>query len=429
MVVALGVIQYEFGLDQTLVQWVMNAYILSLASFVLVGGSLSHYLGARKGGLWGLILFAFFSFCCFLSPNIYLLLVFRAFQGISAAILIPSQSLLISRLFPKEKQGRVMGLIVSFSLGIGMVMPYFAGLLTELFSWRCLFLIYVPIALLGFFFGYRTFPKLAEEKKPFDGVGALYFVSAVGLLVIPCMNAPKYGLSYVSLLGGVLAFVLLIQRSLNTSFRFLDLSIFKYKSFASIALSISTMKFISMIGIFQMIYFEKTLHYSPSETGLLFTSSFIPTIASSTLGGFLADRYSTDVPSKMGYGLILISFLGFAFFPAGGVIQIMIPLILFGIGIPLVTTPLRALALTCLPNDKVAIGEGLLVSLQMIFASLGVAFIHVFTDFFQKINEIRLGSEVAMKVSFSWIHLFLSLIVALSFFVSLKIDSVQKRGV
>src|SRR5438105_3895699 len=145
--VALPILQSELGASVTAVQWVFEAYALVLASLLLVGGSLGDRLGRRRVFVAGTIVFALASIGCGLSPNIEALIAARALQGIGAAMLTPGSLAIIGASFPDDRRGRAIGTWSSFSAVSTAIGPPLGGWLIEHASWRFVFFINVPIAL------------------------------------------------------------------------------------------------------------------------------------------------------------------------------------------------------------------------------------------------------------------------------------------
>src|SRR6266436_2277553 len=144
--VALAALQTNLNATIVDVQWVIEAYSLLLAAFLLVGGSLGDYYGRRRVFLTGVALFAFASACCGFASNIGQLIAARAAQGFGAALLVPGSLAIISSSFPESERGRAIGTWSGFSAITAAIGPVIGGWLIEHLSWRAVFFINVPLA-------------------------------------------------------------------------------------------------------------------------------------------------------------------------------------------------------------------------------------------------------------------------------------------
>jgi MFS family permease len=181
-----------------------------------------------------------------------------------------------------------------------------------------------------------------------------------------------------------------------------------------------------MISIFQTIYCETVLNYTQIETGIIFSCSFAPALLFSVIGGYLTDRFSPKLPISIGYLLVIFSLFWLAFNSTPSLLDLLLSLIIYGMGLPLILTPSNALVLSCIPKDKVSVGTGMIVTLRMTAASLGLATIHLFTTTVQHIETPILGTEGAMVKSFSDVHLALALLFTFTFAITLLLHSKQK---
>ena len=431
--VALPAISEEFGASSTLTQWIVNGYTLLFACLVLLGSRIGNAIGPKKGFLLGMILFAIFSVMCGFSPNIGWLIGARALQALGASLMLPAQAAILSQLFPVHQQGRVTGLLMTLGIAVGFLGPLIGGLLTQMFSWRAIFWINVPITLIGFLLGHSSLPPMDPMRRPIDWKGFAYFVFTICPITILLMqihdwSLPNFLEKNLPLFAcGLISLIFLVRRTLTTENPFFDFTLFKYPAYLAILFSVCITKFIMMISIFQTIYCETVLHYTPIKTGLLFSCSFAPALLFSSIGGYLADKISPKLPISIGYLLATFSFFWLAFHGTPSLFDLLLSLIIFGVGLPLILTPSHALVLSCLPKDKVSVGTGMIVTLRMTAASLGLAMIHFFTTTVQRIETPLLGTQGAMVKSFSSVHLALALLFTITFVITLLLHRKQKE--
>ena len=430
---ALPAISEEFGASSTLTQWIVNGYTLLFACLVLLGGRIGDAIGQKKGFLIGILLFAFFSVMCGFSPNIGWLIGARALQALGTSLMLPAQAAILAKLFPVHQQGRATGLLMSLGMAVGFLGPFIGGLLTQMFSWRAIFWMNVPITLCGFLLGYFSLPQIESTKRSIDWKGFTYFVFTICPLITLLMQMRDWSTStfleknFPLLLCGLISFIFLVRRTLTTKNSFFDFTLFKYPAYLAVLLSVCLTKFIMMISIFQTIYCETVLNFTPIEAGLLFSCSFAPALIFSSIGGYLADKISPKLPIYTGYLLVIFSLFWLASFSTPSLFDLLLALIIFRIGLPLILAPSHALVLSCIPSDKVSVGTSMIITMRMTAASLGLAMIHLFTTTVQRIETPIHGTQGAMIKSFSSVHLALALLLSLAFAMTYFLHSKQKN--
>src|ERR1041384_7619052 len=171
---ALPALQTNLNATVVDVQWVVEAYSLLLSAFLLVGGSLGDHYGRRRIFLVGVMFFAIASAVCGFAANIRELIIARAFQGFGAALLVPGSLAIISNSFSEKERGRAIGTWSAFSAITAGVGPLLGGWLIEHVSWRAVFFINLPLALLVILISLRHVSDTADtEKTKIDWVGAI----------------------------------------------------------------------------------------------------------------------------------------------------------------------------------------------------------------------------------------------------------------
>lgn len=413
--VALPTIQRELGASDLYLQWSVNAYLLVIAMFVLVGGKLSDRIGHQKICLLGIICFAFSSALCGLSSNVGILIGARALQGIGASLLFPSQTALLNLIVPSSERGRMIGLNVSIGSIFLMLGPLIGGYLTEMISWRWIFWVNLPIAAIGLILIklYLPNPKPGHEK--IDVRGFSYFALGCWSLVTVLMQGQIWG--WLSLKTGVLLifsivnWLLLIRREKRSPYPFLDLGLFKHSTFASINVSISIIQFILMITVFRAIYFQENLGYSPSQTGLLTFFSTAPVLFLSPVGGYLSDKISPKLPIAIGYVSLILSFFGLGFFSTPHLTGLMTCLLLFGIGIPMIFTPSYSSAMGSVPPQKIGVAFGMVATLRNFAATFGLALIGLLINIVEKNRLSSHSTSEAQITAFSVVHFVLGFLL------------------
>lgn len=428
--VALPTIQEEFNTSGTALQWCVNAYLLTIAVFVLISGKIGDRISHRNALFLGMSAFAVFSAICGMSPNIETLIIARGLQGIGAALMLPAQTAMIGCIFPQKKRGKAIGMIVSLGSLFLMLGPLIGGYLTEAISWRWIFWINLPISGFALWMNRKFLPTSEPQFKKIDGLGFLFFACGVGALATFFMQAATWGWSSAKsllCLGLVpISFGLLLWREKKILHPFLDLTLFKRPLYVAINISVSMTNFIMMITVFQTLYFQDILKYSPLETGLITCISAAPTCFMAPIAGHLSDRFNARLPVALGFLCLIFSFFMLGFFSTPSLPILIIALLAFGMGLPLIFTPSFASAISSVPPTKTGIAMGMLITLRMIANTMGLAMIHLFVSIVQRAFEASKGALLSEIISFSSVHFALAFLMIIVFSITFVLHS--KRG-
>src|SRR5256886_9857980 len=235
--VALPALQTNLNATIVDVQWVIEAYSLLLAAFLLVGGSLGDHYGRRRVFLVGVALFAFASAWCGFAANIGQLIAARAAQGFGAALLVPGSLAIISSSFPEDQRGRAIGTWSGFSAITTAIGPVMGGWLIEHVSWRAVFFIYIALALLVMLISLWRVPESSDkESAGLDWWGAILGALGLGALVYGLIESSRLGFSDRSSVAALFsrtllpAFFLIVRARVPNPM--LPLTLFRSRTFA-----------------------------------------------------------------------------------------------------------------------------------------------------------------------------------------------------
>src|SRR2546426_9198853 len=204
--VALPALQANLNATIVDVQWVIEAYSLLLAALLLVGGSLGDHYGRRRIFLIGTALFALASAWCGLAPNTAQLISARAAQGLGAALLVPGSLAIISSSFPENERGRAIGTWSGFSAITTAIGPVIGGWLIEHLSWRAVFFINIPLALLVILISLWRVPESSDKQSAgLDWWGAILGALGLGALVYGLIESSRLGFSDRSVVVALIA--------------------------------------------------------------------------------------------------------------------------------------------------------------------------------------------------------------------------------
>ena len=385
--VALPTIQKHLGATTNELWWCINSYLLASALFLLAGGKIGDRIGYRATYLWGILIFAISSLLCGLSFNVLWLIGARALQGVGAALLIPATSPILMALFPPKERGKAIGLNVSISSLFLVLAPFIGGYFTEEWSWRWIFYINLPLAAIGLLLVLWFIPRSPIGHQKFDPWGFCFFVLFGGALIMLIMQAGEWGwdapATIAMAVAGTIGGLLLFWRERRAAHPFIDLSLFHHPIYRAVNISIFATQFALMVTIYRAIFFQEGLNWSPMESGTVLSLTSMPILFVSPLGGWLADRFGPKVPLAIGFALLGGSFFWLAFVIQGTMAPIVIGLLAFGIGVPMVFTPSYASAMSAVPTTKAGLAFGVIATTRAFAASLGVAVISSFAYWVQ----------------------------------------------
>jgi EmrB/QacA subfamily drug resistance transporter len=379
--VALPSIRDDLGASFTDLQWVIDAYALSLAALVLTAGSLADRLGRRRVFAIGLGIFSFASLLCALSPDPTFLNVSRALQGVGGAIMFAVSLALLVQEFPAGRErGTAMG-IYGASIGAAVAVgPLIGGALTDTLGWQSIFYLNVPIGLAAIAV---TYLKLRESRDPnatkIDWPGVATFSGALFLLVLALVRGNDEGWGstlIVSLFAGaavlMLAFIVIEQR---VSEPMLPLGLFKRPSFTGVQLAAFAVS-ASMFALFLYItlYLQNYLGLSPFQAGLRYLPITVVSFFAAPVAGALLSR----VPARLlmsvalalvGAGLFLMSGVD-----AGDTWTTLLPgFLVAGIGVGLLNPVIADVALSVVPKERSGMAAGINDTFRQVGVSVGVA--------------------------------------------------------
>jgi EmrB/QacA subfamily drug resistance transporter len=365
--VALATIGTELNASVADLQWIVNGYTLTLASLILIGGSLSDRFGRRRVFLVGIVWFAAASLLCGLAPTAEALVAARALQGIGGALLTPGSLAIIQASFAPGDRARAVGAWSGLSGIAGAIGPFVGGWLVGAGSWRLIFLINVPLAVATVAVTLRHVPETRDPTsvRGIDLAGAL--LTAVGLAGVSwaLVEAGERNLSGATLAAGAVGagalagFVVVEWRSRHPM---LPLAIFRSRQFT--AANVVTFVVYASLGItffLLVVNLQQVLGYSPLQAGLATLPVTALMLALSAHAGLLAERIGPRLPMTVGpfaiaAGLVLLSRMQEGVTYLGAVLP---GVIVFGLGLTLTVAPLTATVMAAADARYAGIASGI----------------------------------------------------------------------
>jgi len=362
------------------IQWVIDAYALTLASVLLTAGVLADLLGRRLVYTIGLVLFAGTSLLCALSPDALFLIIARALQGIGGAIMFATGLSLLAQEFQGRERGTAFGIwgaTIATSAAIG---PLLGGALTEGFGWASIFYINVPIGIVA---AVLTMTKVAESRNPegkrIDWIGTVTFTAGLFLLVFAIIRGNAYGWGSTKILVLFAASVVLLILFVTSQFvqdnAMFDVSLFRKPTFSGASLAafaVSAAMF--AMFLYLTLYIQTLLGYSPLQTGVRFLPftviSFFSAVASGNLSARIPMRLLLSIGLAMvGIGLFLMRGLT----ASSHWTALLAGFIVAGAGVGAVNPALASAALGVVPPTRSGMASGINNTFRQVGIATGIA--------------------------------------------------------
>ncbi len=396
---ALPDIQEDLDASFTDLQWVIDAYTLTLAAFTLSAGSLADRLGRRRVFAWGLAIFTVASLACALAPSATALNVARAVQGVGGAVMFALSLALIAQEFRGRELGTATGIYGATIGGAVAIGPLVGGALTDGLGWPSIFYLNVPIGIAAV---YLTMTQVRESRDPdargVDWVGTFTFSGALLLLVLALLRGNEEGwgsTTIVALLAGAaLLLVAFVVSQLRVREPMLPLALFRIPSFTGVQLgsfAIAGSQFALFLYI--TLYLQNILGYSPLQAGFVFLVFSAILAVVDSFAGRLAASVGTRAPMAVGMALCAAAFLLLSLLrPTSGLSIVIAALLVAGVGQALAYTVSTTGGMQAIPEAKAGAASGILSMIRLLGAVFGVA---VTGALFKAMENSRLAELLA----------------------------------
>lgn len=408
--VALPVIQRELAASVKSMQWVVEAYALSLASLMLIGGALGDRHGRGRIFALGALVFGIASAGCGLAPNASALVLARGLQGVGGALLVPGSLALISAAYGERERGAAIGTWSAASAITGALAPVAGGWLVEHASWRWLFWVNVPIAMAV---AWLATAKVADSRDPqapvaMDWLGAALVVSGLGALVYGLIeHGPAANGGAPPVVIGLSVLALFVWVEARSAAPMVPLALFRSATFSGA--NVLTLLLYAALGAamfflpFNMIQAQ---HYTPAAAGAALLPFVLVISVLSRWSGRFAERHGARVPLIVGplltaaaFGLLSTPELDSSYardwFPG---------IVLLGLGMGVTVAPLTAAVMGAVEQTHAGVASGINNAISrtaglLAIAALGLVLVRVFgSALLQRLEPLGLAPSLEPSV-------------------------------
>jgi EmrB/QacA subfamily drug resistance transporter len=378
--VGLPAIQSSFGVGEAGLQWVVAAYSLGMAVFIMSSATLADLHGRRRLYIAGVVVFTAASVGCGLAPSIEVLNASRAIQGAAAATVNVTSLALVSAAFPEPAaKARAIGIWAAIAGCSNAVGPTLGGFLVETVGWRSIFWVNLPVGIVVVALALRHVEESRDPRtRSLDAVGQVLFMLAVGTFAYAVIEGPHGGwtrpLILACLAVAAVAGFAFARYELRIADPMMDLTLFRDRGYA-LAIATVCVALFTFYGMLLLVtqYLQNVRGFTPVQTGLFLLPFSVAMLIGSPVAGSMVGRYGTATPIKLGLAIMMIAIgvlmVGTRHHP----LVVVLGLAAAGFGFALCITPITSLAMASVEPARAGMASGIMSAQRAIGSTLGFA--------------------------------------------------------
>lgn len=380
--VGLPIIQTDLAVPLSALLWVVNAYSLGLAALMLIGGAAGDYYGQRRIFVLGVSIFTLASILCGLAASASQLITARALQGIGGALLVPTNLAIIGTVFSEKERGKAIGTWAALSAIIAALGPVVGGWLIDAVSWRAIFFLNVPLAMVTLFIAWRFMPNTRnpDSARNLDWPGAALGAAALAALALGLTEAGNRGWLDPLVVGALVAASLLLCAFVATEWRstnpMIPLSLFRSRNFNGANL-LTLFLYAALTGVYFLLPFNliHVQEFTAAATGAVFLPVTLLIAGLSRWSGAVQDRIGARWPLVGGPLITAAGCVLLALTDADGSYwtDFLPAMLTVGLGVAIIVSPLTASVLNAVSRTRSGIASGINNSVEEVSNLLAVA--------------------------------------------------------
>ena len=378
--VGLPAIQASFAVGEAGLQWVVAAYSLGMAVFIMSSATLADLHGRRRLYVAGIAVFTAASVACGLAPSIEVLNAARAIQGAAAATVNVTSLALVSAAFPEpSSKARAIGIWAAIAGCSNAVGPTLGGFLVETVGWRSIFWVNLPVGILVIALALRHVEESRDPRpRTLDAVGQALFMIAVGTFAFAVIEGPHLGWTRAPILAciavAVAATIAFVRYELRAPDPMMDLSLFRDRVYALaiVTVCVALFAFYGML-LLTTQYLQNVRGFAPVQTGLFLLPFSVAMLVGSPVAGSMVGRYGSATPIRLGLAVMMIGLLVLMAGTAHHPVLVTGGLAAAGFGFALCITPITSLAMASVEPARAGMASGIMSAQRAIGSTLGFA--------------------------------------------------------
>lgn len=364
-----------FTVNVATAEWVLTSYLIMFIGLVLFFARFGDFYGHERLFMGGLVGFVISSILCSLSPSITALIIFRGLQGVTASMILSVSMVIIEKSFPLRYLGKAMG-IYSVAIAAGLALgPAIGGVMSDIFGWRSIFLVNIPIGILAFGICYSTLKRGESHEVKWDIPGTLLQFTYLFLIIysLNLIENSNYTTAAIVGLSATVAFTLFVRTELKSKNPMIKLKLFKNKVFSAFNACLHLNYICMYMMLFAMpFYLQKVLHFGSGMSGMILTASPIIMMLMAPLSGSLSDKLGSRIPVFLGSITCIAAMLLMAQLTvSSSILDVFWRLALLGLGAALFQAPANKTLMSTLPHENAGMASGIIATVRdmgMVFA-------------------------------------------------------------